>query len=302
MHGTATLNQLLKFTSPAKAGSVGLARGASPLAKRYVSEESSSLSNSSEKKIKRINLLLAYLAVLTPAGYLVGLSFYQGRLAAFGVSADAFPLAIQDTYVSAYYAIGYFLLAVSSVFTDFLNTIFSWPKVIYTLGVISSFIGLCYWMIKRKKSPDSKIKQWLRIRTKELISYLHWENNDFTKAVGIAGLASYGVLSILYVLAFLAIFWFMVPAIAYYRGLDNGEDIRSKYLESGCHIADDAYWGNCHKLNDKDGTLILKGILVVHTKEHVAFFHDGGSIVMGIPQGSSITRDFRQQKITSKSR
>ncbi|WP_279385579.1 hypothetical protein [Shewanella xiamenensis] len=30
----ASFNKLLKFTPPAKAGSVGLARGASPLAKR----------------------------------------------------------------------------------------------------------------------------------------------------------------------------------------------------------------------------------------------------------------------------
>ncbi|WP_444933046.1 hypothetical protein [Microbulbifer sp. JTAC008] len=257
------------------------------------------MSDLSEKKANQINLFLAYLAVLTPAGYLVGLSFYQGKLAALGVSTEVFPLAVQDAYVSAYYAIGYLLIAVSSICSDFLKLIFSWPRIIYTLIAFCSFIGLCYWIIKSKKRSNSKLKRFLWLQIKKIISYLHWKNNDFTKAVGIAGLASYGILSILYVLAFIAVFWFAIPAASYYRGLDYGASIRSNYLESGCHIGDDDFWGNCHTVNSKDGKLIFKGILVVHAKDHVAFFHDGGSIVMKIPEGANITKDFRQRKMTS---
>ncbi|MCC4833831.1 hypothetical protein LMH66_14400 [Shewanella sp. 10N.7] len=260
------------------------------------------MSESSENKSNRLNLFLAYLGVLTPAGYLIGLSYYQGKLSAFGISSETFPLSVQDTYVSAYYAIGYSLLAIGSVVGEFIELIFSWPSIIYTISVVFGFIGLCYYSIKKKKKTPLKSMNYFMEKCKGLISYFHWKNNDFTKAVGIAGLASYGVLSILYALLFLAIFWFAIPAVAYYKGSENAVKIRDDYLENGCHVDDKAFWGNCQKLQTKNREHILEGILIVHSKEHVAFFNKEGSFVLKIPQGARVIKELPNRNITRKSR
>ena len=254
------------------------------------------MTDSSEKKVNRLSQFVAYLGVFAPAGYLIGLSYYQGRLSAFGISAEAFPLAIQDAYVNAYYAIGYGLLSVNSAVSEFIKLIFSWPVIIYTILVIGSLIGLSYFLIKKKKREPSNIGITNTLKLKFKTSNLHWENNDFTKAVVVAGLASYGVLSILSILVSLAIFWLAIPALSYHIGSDNAVKIRSDYLKNDCHIDEQEFWGNCHILKDKDGKTVFKGILVVHSKDHVAFFNKTGSLVKKTPQGASIIKEIRQTK------
>ncbi|MEZ9822972.1 hypothetical protein AB4238_20495 [Shewanella sp. 10N.286.45.A1] len=255
------------------------------------------MSDSPEKKTNRLDLFIAYLGVLAPAGYLIGLSYYQGKLAAFGVSAAAFPLSVQDIYVSAYYAIGSSLLAVGSVVVDFIKLIFTW----YSISFAVVCIGFSYFVIKKKGNESSSLTINLTSKFKSVISYLHWKNNDFTKAVGVTGLAFYSILSILYVLIFLVVFWYAIPSFAHNKGSEIGVQIRTDYLENGCHIKSKEFWGNCHALIDKDGKTIFKGVLVIHSKDHVAFFNENGSLAIKVPQGACIVKEAHNRNLTCNS-
>ena len=59
---------------------------------------------------------------------------------------------------------------------------------------------------------------------------------------------------------------------------------RDDYLQNGCYFKEQSNWNNCSILLDKEGKEIAKGILVVGSLTHIAFFNDNGPRTMQIPR------------------
>ncbi|MEE9363959.1 MAG: hypothetical protein V3U92_15265 [Cellulophaga sp.] len=108
---------------------------------------------------------------------------------------------------------------------------------------------------------------------------MHWDNNNLTKVVGIRSALSYLVLALIYIILAISLFWVVIPWAANYKGHEVAERKRDTYLKKGCFYEKDSLWSNCMSLKSKDGKTIYKGILIAHTKEHVAFFNSKGTVI-----------------------
>jgi len=247
-----------------------------------------------DKKVNivgKINLFIALLGVFAPAGYLVGLSYYQGTLEAYGINYDAFPLNTQDIYVNAYFAIGYSFLAITSYITDLFKYLFTPPNLYWVAAIFISTVLFIYFIIKRKKFLKIYFLDKWKYKIRKIFVYLHWENNDFTKAFGFTSIVSYVFLIILYMLMILSVFWFAIPLVSYYKGLNVAEQQRDQFIEKGCYTEKDKRWSNCKSLKKSDGDLVYKGILVTQSKDRMAFFTKDGTYVVNVPKGGVIINE-----------
>lgn len=169
------------------------------------------------KGINIINFIVALLGILAPGAYLIGISFHQGTLSAYGIETSVFPIYGPDVYVTAYYAIGYYLLAIGVLISDFLDLIFKPPVIYLVIIIVLAVILAVYLAIKHFKNVEllKKTKFWRLVGS--IFSKLHWKNNDFTKAVGIVGVSSYGVIFLLSLIAMVGVFWWLLPYTAYVK-------------------------------------------------------------------------------------
>ncbi len=252
----------------------------------------SSIQNTSG--INRIGSLIAMLGVIAPAAYLMGVNYYQGQLSVYGINADLFAIPAQDAYINAYYAVAFYLMALTTLIMELFKFLFYLPNLYVTALVLFVLVILIYSLIKlSKKTLKFKIKKWF-VKLRKLLSLLHWSNNDFTKAIGVAGLASYGLLSVLYILMLLSIFWLVLPMAAYYKSIELTEEKRTKFLQHGCYIKEGDFWSNCKVLRSDSGAIIYEGLLVAHTEKYVAFFTKKGAFVTPYPKGAVIISSFSE--------
>lgn len=238
----------------------------------------------------KTNLIITFLGILPAAGYVIGISYYQGRLSAYGVSSDTFPLALQDIYVEAFWAVGRSLLQFAGGMAAIVNKALTLPGLFLTIGLLLSVTCIAYLPIKYKSS----IRLFLRVQLqplKKVFNYLDSEKNAFTKALSITGGYSYVSLSVVLVILLLALCWVGIPILAYGKGQEDSTAMLNQYLEKGCFVKDGEKWSNCKKLISSDGKQIYEGILVAHTNGYVAFFNNSGSYVTKFPENSVIVSD-----------
>lgn len=238
----------------------------------------------------KTNLFIAIFGILPAAGYLVGISFYQGRLSAYGVSSDTFPLAIQDIYVEAFWAVGLWLFTILTGIIAILEKLTTPPGLYWSAVTLLSVTYIAYVLIKYK----SHIKLFLREKLqpiKKVIDYLDWEKNAFSKAVGVTSIFSYSLISVLWVVMLIPLCWVGLPLAAYYKGRDNATTAINSYLEKGCYVKGGERWSNCKSLKTRDGKQIFEGILVAHTNGYVAFFNKTGSSVAKFPDDGVIVSE-----------
>ncbi|MCL6416396.1 hypothetical protein MIB92_12105 [Aestuariirhabdus sp. Z084] len=248
--------------------------------------------NNTEITTKRITLLLAALTLLAPAGYLIGLNYYVGRLSALGVNGSVFPFSMQDAYVYAYYTIGFWLHELSISLREFLVSLLVWPNNLLTVAVISALTAFFYGLIKLiRLAKKDKLTPFFH-KYFSVLSFLHWGNNDFSKSVSIVGLTSYTLSSILLALVYLFALWFIFPTMAYKTGVAKTEKMRLEYLEKGCYQNADTQWNNCHKLISANGEEMYEGILISQSSEYIALFTKKGSMVMRTPAASVVVKSF----------
>ncbi|MES9902459.1 MAG: hypothetical protein ABW168_07225 [Sedimenticola sp.] len=252
--------------------------------------------NKSNFSIKNIPLIIAAIGLLAPAGYIIGVSYYQGVLTAYGVSPDSFPITAHDVYVAAYYAIGLLLLEITRIIGYVFKLVITPPGVYWLVAGLLALILFVYMLIKRLSLPRSTKSECILKVVRKLLAYLHWDNNAFSKAVGVTSLLSYGVFTILSVLMMLAILWFFIPMAAHYEGRDVTRKTIDIYLEKGCVVKENEIWSNCKTLLSKDNKAIYTGILVAHSSDYLAFFTEKGSFVLKIPSGAVIVNGLRGEK------
>jgi hypothetical protein len=233
-----------------------------------------------KKNTKTTPLLIGIFAVILPPGaYLLGLSFYQGYMNAFGVEADGFPISAPDVYVFSYHTVGYFLLSIGKAAVDGLNWIFTPPILYWAVAIFLLSVGSIYWLLKTAKQTNRPREQKLLGNIKKIISLLHWKNNDFTKSVGIVGVASYVLVLLAFGAMAVALFWWLFPLSAQSKGHEIASDRIKIFLEKGCRAEEKSKWDSCFVVIDDKGTVIHEGLLIAMSDKEIAIFKKDGSYV-----------------------
>ncbi len=251
--------------------------------------------------ITTLNTLLVLFAVLTPAVYLIGVHSYQGEMDAYGVSTNTFSISVYETYVYAFYTIGFFINYCTNGFVTYLNNAYHLMYV-FTLLMLGTAIGL-------KKVP---FKQWLKSkltdRSNKVLNYFsdlaikyHWNNHALTAVIAIAILSFYLLISAVLLLALFSILWFHIPGAAYDKTHSNTEAaIAYNSLNNCCPKNEKSKWSSCRTLTSKDGQVIYEGILVAHQGDYVGFYSEKGSFVTQIPSGAQIVTKLKSQQCPSE--
>ncbi|MCW5208260.1 hypothetical protein VU11_06370, partial [Desulfobulbus sp. US2] len=133
----------------------------------------------SGKKNRNPLMFGVILALLPAVTYLIGISFYQGYQAAFGISNSELPASTQYVYLCAYHAIGDLLLKNSKNLIEFITEL---PKY-YLSAVILIIIGVSYFLLWLKKKDISPCCSNHLPKIEKILSWLHWKNNKLTKSV-----------------------------------------------------------------------------------------------------------------------
>jgi hypothetical protein len=249
------------------------------------------LSETEKPKNRHTPLAIGTLAaILTPGAYLLGLSYYQGYMSAFGVESDGFPISAPDVYVFSYQTIGYFLLTVGEISVKALNELFKPPVVFWAVGILMGLVSGIYWLLRSTRVGFHPRIQRALTKVKAVASWFHWRNNDFTKSMGIVGVASYGVFLIVTSAAAIALFWWLLPLGAYSKGHDVAYERIRLYLEKGCHADAKTKWDTCFLMIDDKGDAIHEGLLIAVNDKEIAIFKKDGSYVFARQEGSLLRR------------
>jgi len=248
-------------------------------------------------KTNILNFIIALLGVLAPGAYLIGLSFYQGGLSAYGVDPANFPSSAPDVYVSAYYAIGYFLLAIGEIVNNLFNNIFKAPVIYYILIIIIFLTMILYCFLKHHENVKNS-RYWFFLSS--VISYFHWKNNNFTKSLGIIGVASYGFLAFLAIIGMIAVFWWFAPYAAYHNAQRSEQKNIDMFLENGCYENNISNWNNCVSILDNNNVEVAKGILIALNANGVAIFKEDGSYFYNIQSEYKIVHYYKNKTQDNK--
>lgn len=236
------------------------------------------MSQDVKPKSSSLSLAIAIIAaIITPSAYLLGLSYYQGYLSAFGIESDGFPISAADIYVFSYKAVGLFLLALANLSVEAINNIFSPSRIGCYIAVLIVLVGIIY-LLFRFVIPNPTIQGALA-KVKAIFSRFHWKNNDFTKSVGIVAVASYLVVAIITSVAAIALFWWLLYLSAYSKGNSVAQEEIKIFMANGCHEEIKTKWDTCSVVLDNNGAVVHEGLLVAINDKEIAFFKKDGSYV-----------------------
>ncbi|WP_415904365.1 hypothetical protein ACMXYW_13360 [Neptuniibacter sp. QD48_55] len=249
-------------------------------------EEPTSLSD----KLKNHSHLLPYLpllvAIIAPAGYLVGLGFQAGYLNSFGGLSSAFPLSVTDAYVYGYYTITFYLIKL----LPFLTSSTLWVSII---GIVVFFVSVAYLGIntgnrKAVGLPDTKPVAML----KNAMSFFSPENNDLSKAItyvyeelsSIAKKAYWGIWVIL--------IWIGITVYSFDKGKELADISKKQFLQDKCVFNSKTAISNCIKVYDDQNNLITEGLLIGFTNNRLGIFTEEGATISELPPNAKIVKTF----------
>lgn len=240
---------------------------------------------------------VAIAGIITPGAYLLGYAYYEGYMNAFGIETDGFPVSAPNIYVFSYQTVGLFLLSIGVDAAKLLDNLLKPPTVYWVFGILCLLIGGIYWLLKSiRKYPYSQL---LRLQNKinSIVSWLHWKNNDFTKSVGIVGVASYTFLVVLTASTAIALFWWLLPLGANAKGKEVANERISLFRKIGCHADEKSKWDNCFQVFDEKGNQLHEGLLIAMNDNVVAIFKKDGSYVFKRQDGFVLRRKLDQASI-----
>ena len=236
-------------------------------------------------RLEKIHLLLLIFGFTAPIGYLLGTGYYHGYLTAFHVSADAFPLSIQDTYFYVYVFFQVLLIDLKDIVHEFIG--FLKTNELMALIFFFTLLLVFYSFFKL-----TSLMKWFseKERTKQLVNKIKkidFKKSDFLTATIGSVFVGYLLISILAILPGLYAIWSLVYIPSYSVAKNFAENARNEYLEKGCFF-DEKPFSNCKELLDKNGKSIMKGLVVVQNTKHIAIFNKKGSFVIEIPPQAKI--------------
>lgn len=218
-------------------------------------------------------------AIVTPGAFLIGSHYYEGYLSAFGLSADELPMATSNVYVLSYSVVGYFLLAVGEVLAKWVNSLFDFPDVLYTVALLTGAVLMVYLGFKVRH----KIKTGAVATNGRFARMLRWLNphtNDGVKAFFIVFFASYGVVALSIGFASIAVFWWIIPAASQAKGADNARERIAFFHENGCVLEKKTKWNNCFVISDDKGVIVHQGLLVGVSDKSIAMYKQEGLVIV----------------------
>lgn len=256
------------------------------MSKQSLQIESEDQATVASKIISFKTVILFLLASFPFISYLIGNSFHSAYLSAFGIEPSAFPLSIQETYLSASSAITYSFLDI----WNWSETIFSNTMItaLSTLFLIS--LVICIYILLNDKEFLAKLKSELPTssKTQNYFSSLH---KNIKRLIGLI-LMTFSTMYILVAVPFvLMTAWFSVYVLGASQGLVQANKAIDSFKKSGeCVYKKEALWGNCSQLNDSKGNLLHEGILVALNDKRVAFYKGKESVILEIPSGAMIKK------------
>lgn len=236
-------------------------------------------SEQSSRIMKVLGSVAALLGFLAPAAYLFGLSYHQGRLEAFGIEPDSFPLAAPDIYVLSYQTAGKFLLAIGVAAISLVKELLSPPLSYWILPGIIGCAGCLSVGVKLGKLPVSSLSPQWTITIKRWLLWLHWKTNVFTAFFLVVSIVAYGAFSVIYLVGAISFFWWAPSFGPYYKGREEAKERISVYLASGCQADSKTRWDSCITIQDEKGKVIHEGLLIAINDKEVALFKKEGSYI-----------------------
>lgn len=245
----------------------------------------------SEKEIEKksltskLHFFLTVVAVLAPLFYLTGLSFHQGYLTTYGISSDAFPINVQDTYVDAHIAISLLWLPLFNSIKNILIWLVTGEGITSILLFLLS-IAILLFLLKKLLSSKNYLELSSSLRSKA--KDYHWDTNDFSLAFSLAGIVSYLIFAFIYIPFGLFCLWILPSVLGHIPAKELANKNIDNYLQNGCYYETDKRWSNCKTLQSKDGKILYQGIVIATSETRIAFFTKSGAIVTQIPDGALI--------------
>ncbi len=237
-------------------------------------------------KISHINLLIAFIALISPAAYIIGLAYHQGNMNGYGIDSSNFDYSIYDIYTSFYSAINhlfsYLLVGLINLFT-----------VSAFLYLILSFITLSlviFFSIKIIKNEsllpgDGKIKK--------ILSIINPSKNDYIKSLYLSGIISYLVLFAVYIFLLFSLLWCLTPYYAYKTGENVAHDKINHFIKDGCKNINDVYWPDCVDVYNSKNELILSGLFITRDQSQIAIFDGKKTVLLKLPSDFSISKPIK---------
>lgn len=240
----------------------------------------------STKKVdtQRISTIVGVtIIILAPIAYLIGTFYYYGYLNAFGVDSSHFPISTQETYINAYNALTIGLLKLTESIIKTLK-----DNIKISIAIPFFMVGFFYILFHKRTIQFVKIpiKKWNNFISSE-------EPNRLALAAWTSFLLTYASISVLYLLACVAITFWLAASISFNLGKAAAEKSIAPYSKSGCYYEKDTAWNSCTTIIDGN-KVIYEGILVTTNKEKIAIFDTSGTKV--IPNSASyvITRNYQR--------
>lgn len=246
-------------------------------------------------KIKEYGLAIT--ALLAPTAYLVGFAFNDGYTHAFGIGSETFPVSTPTLYIFSFQTVGLYLLSFGKSALELLNIAFAPPALYWVIGALLSLVLATFSALKLLRiggawaKEKSKQSEWKKTKLGKFFEWMHWKNNDFSAASGLVLLGSYGLVTLLFMIAAFAICWWVLPLMATAKGRELAQEDISAYLKHECHRMKDTNWSNCHTIRDSQGNTIKEGLLIGINGEVIAIFNQEGLSIME-RQGHTVHRQF----------
>jgi hypothetical protein len=240
---------------------------------------------------------LAIAALLAPTAYLVGYAFNDGYTHAFGIGSETFPVPTPTLYVFSFQTIGLYLLSFGKSALELLDVAFTPPALYWVIGTLLILVLVTFCALKLHRlgeswaTEKSKRSEWKETRLGKLFERMHWKSNDLSAASGLVFLGTYGLVTLLFMVAAIAVCWWVLPLMATAKGKELAQEEISAYLKDECHRRKDTKWSNCHTIRDSQGNTIQEGLLVGINGEVIAIFNQEGLSIIE-RQGHTVHRQF----------
>jgi len=228
--------------------------------------------------LRFVAIITTLVGIFTPGAYLIGLTYYQGYLSAFGMSSELFPLSAQAAYVhfytaSALYVIDFFGLVVNQtwIFGWFILAAISWIIFFLILGVVLGLTIACLEQTSLYKKVSTKLD-------------LPTLDEGHVRKMGSG---AFTVFSYTYILFVVMLLWVLIPYLAHQKGIEVAGRERDHYLHVGCDAQEkSSVFGYCRILLSPDNKEFFQGYLVIQNEKYLGFFLEKGTYIMPRPNGS----------------
>ncbi len=79
-------------------------------------------------------------------------------------------------------------------------------RITIVIAAIAAIVTPCAYLLN---GSHRRVYQVLA-KVSDVVSWLHWRNNDFTKSIGIVGIASYSLIFFVAFIVTVALFWWLL--------------------------------------------------------------------------------------------